>query len=140
MGTSRRDFLKKGSLLALATGVPVSLATTAFGGELNVSSQSMRLTRDAFQAQLNTTFLIKNGDSPTFVRLIDVADLPRRGSTSRQEAFSLLFRGDDTDALQQDTYLFEHDKLGLFSFLIVPVGRPKKNATCYEAIINHRQA
>ena len=140
MGTSRRDFLKKGSLVALATGVPVSLATRAFGSEFNVSSHSPGLNKAAFMAELNTRFLVNDGTSKTVVRLIDVADLPRHGSISKREAFSLLFRGDESEPLKQDTYLFEHNKLGLFSFLIVPVGRSKKGTVCYQAIINHRQS
>lgn len=136
MGTSRRDFIKKGSLVALVAGVPVSLAERTAAGETAVPSSAFGLSKAAFLAQLNSTFLINEGGSKVAVRLVDVADLPRRGAKSRKEAFSLLFRGDKATALKQSTYLIEHEKLGLFSFLMVPIMSKDKRALHYEAIIN----
>ena len=46
------------------------------------------------------------------------------------------FRGDRGTPLKQDTYLIEHNKLGAFSFLIVPVKTSDENAPYYEAVIN----
>jgi len=136
MGTSRRDFLKNGSLVALAAGVPMGLAEKAAGSKNAVPSVGFGLTRAAFMAQLNTDFLINIDGAKVAVRLVDVTDLPKRGAAGRKEAFSLLFRGDRSDLLKQDTYLIEHEKLGLFSFLIVPVMNRDKSAPRYEAIIN----
>jgi hypothetical protein len=136
MGTSRRDFLKKGSLLALVAGVPVTLAERAAALETAAPSVAFGLTKTAFLAQLNTTFLINEGSSKVELKLIEVTDLPRRGASRQKEGFSLLFRGDHATALKQNTYLIEHEKLGLFSFLIVPVLSRKKSALHYEAIIN----
>jgi hypothetical protein len=136
MSTSRRDFLKKGSLVALAVGVPVSLAERALGSERAISSNEFGLNKAAFLAQLNTDFLIAQGASKVAVRLVDVSDLPRRGASARKEAFSLVFRGNRARALKQNTYLFEHDKLGRFSFLVVPIMRKDKSAFYYEAVIN----
>ncbi|HUS11921.1 MAG TPA: twin-arginine translocation signal domain-containing protein [Pyrinomonadaceae bacterium] len=136
MGTSRRDFIKKGSLVALVAGVPVSLAERTAAGETAVPSSALGLSKAAFLAQLNSTFLINEGGSKVAVRLVDVADLPRRGASARKEAFSLLFRGDKATALKQSTYLIEHEKLGLFSFLMVPIMSKDKRALHYEAIIN----
>ena len=136
MGTSRRDFIKKGSLVALIAGVPVSLAERTAASEAAVPSGAFGLNKAAFLAQLNSTFLIHEGASKIAVRLVDVADLPRRGASVRKEAFSLLFRGDKAMALKQNTYLIEHEKLGLFSFLVVPIMSKDKSARHYEAIIN----
>lgn len=136
MGTSRRDFLKKGSLVALAAGVPLSLAERVTGNETAVPSVEFALTKAAFLAQLNTDFLINEEGGKVAVRLVDVTDLPKRGASARKEAFSLLFRGNRATTLKQNTYLIEHEQLGLFSFLIVPVMRRDKGAPCYEAIIN----
>jgi len=136
MRTSRRDFLKKGSLVALAAGVPVTLAERAAGSETVVPSLAFGLTKAAFMAQLNTDFLINEEGGKVAVRLVDVTDLPRRGASVRKEAFSLLFRGDKATALKQNTYLIEHEKLGLFSFLLVPIMSKDKSALHYEAIIN----
>jgi hypothetical protein len=136
MGTSRRDFIKRGSLVALAAGLPVSLAERTAAGETAAPSGAFGLNKAAFLAQLNSTFLINEGVSKVAVRLVDVADLPRRGANVRKEAFSLLFRGAKATALKQNTYLIEHEKLGLFSFLIVPIMSKDKSAPHYEAIIN----
>jgi Domain of unknown function (DUF6916) len=138
MGSSRRDFLKKGSLVALAAGVPMSLAEKALGSETASSSAENGLTKAAFMAHLNTDFLINVGAARVSVRLVEVSDLPGGGTTTRKEAFSLLFRGDRATALKQSTYLIEHRELGLFSFLIVPVMSRENAAPRYEAIINRR--
>jgi hypothetical protein len=136
MATSRRDFLKKGSLVALAAGVPLSLAERAAGREAVVPSVASGLTKAAFEAQLNTEFLINEGTSKVVVRLVEVTDLRRRESAASKEAFSLLFQGDRAAALKQSTYLIEHEKLGMFSFLVVPVMSRNKRPPYYEAIIN----
>ena len=109
MATSRRDFIKKGSLVALVAGVPVSLAERAAASEIAVPSGAFGLNKAAFLAQLNSTFLINEGLSKVAVRLVEVADLPRRGASARKEAFSLLFKGNKATALKQDTYLIEHE-------------------------------
>ena len=138
MATSRRDFLKKGSLVALAAGVPLSLAEKAIGKEALASSSGFGLSKAAFQAQINTNFLINEAASKRAVKLVAVEDLPQtRKFGGGKEGFSLLFRGDPTLALKQNTYLIEHDRLGIFSFLLVPIMTPDKTAPHYEAIINH---
>ncbi len=136
MGTSRRDFIRKGSLVALVAGVPLSLAERTAASETAVPSIAFGLNKAAFLAQLNSTFLINSGVSKVAVRLVDVADLPQRGANAQKEAFSLLFKGDKATALKQSTYLIEHEKLGLFSFLVVPIMSKNKSALHYEAIIN----
>src|SRR2546422_567404 len=133
MATSRRDFLKKGTLVALAAGVPASLAEKV-AGKASLTPAGFGLTKAAFEAQLNTEFLI--GASRVAVKLVDVTDLDARKKRSGKEGFSLLFRGDPSTPLRQDTYLIEHKSLGMFSFLIVPVMRKKKTAQYYEAVIN----
>jgi len=136
MGTSRRDFMKKGSLVALLAGVPVSLVERTAASETAAASVAFGLNKAAFLAQLNSTFLVHEGASKVAVRLVDVTDLPRRGANAQKEAFSLLFKGDKATALEQNTYLIEHEKLGLFSFLVVPIMSKNKSALHYEAIIN----
>ena len=136
MGTSRRDFIKKGSLVALVAGVPLSLVERTAASETAMPSVAFGLNKAAFLAQLNSTFLISDGVSKVPVKLVDVADLPRRGAGGQKEAFSLVFRGDHATPLKQDTYLIDHEKLGMFSFLVVPVLSKKKRALYYEAIIN----
>ena len=139
MSTSRRDFLKKGSLVAMAVGVPVSMAEWAAGSEKAFSTNAFHLNQAAFLAQLNTDFLFAHGGSKVSVRLVDVSDLPRQGAAKRGEAFSLVFRGNRAKTLKQNTYVIEHDKLGVFSFLVVPIMRKDKTATYYEAVVNRQR-
>jgi len=138
MGTSRRSFLKQGTLVALALGVPASLADKVVGRvSAATSNREFELTRAAFAAQLNTTFRIENGASRVAVKLIEVVNLaPRKTASAEREAFVLSFRGDHATPLKQDTYVVEHDRLGTFSFLVVPVVSRDQSARYYEAVIN----
>jgi hypothetical protein len=138
MPTSRRDFLKKSSLVALAAGVPFGMAEKALGKNLGASSDVLGLSKAAFLAQLNTKFLINEGTSKRAVKLVAVDDLRQTSVfAGGKECFSLIFRGEPTSALKQNTYLIEHDRLGMFSFLLVPILTRDKGAPHYEAIINH---
>jgi hypothetical protein len=49
--------------------------------------------------------------------------------------FSLVFMGPLDQSLPQQTYLFEHEKLGAFDLFIVPIGKDQKGLR-YEAIFN----
>ena len=138
MATSRRDFIKKSTLVALAAGLPLSLITDVAGAEARaLAGTEPGLTKAAFDSQLNTQFRINDGNSKVLVKLINVSDLPqRRAVRPGKEGFSLIFRGSQAKALKQNTYPFEHERLGAFSFLIVPVPGGDKGAIYYEAIIN----
>lgn len=138
MSTSRRDFLKNGSLVALVAGVPLSLAEKAIGKTALAFSGGLGLSKAAFMAQLNTEFFINEATAKRRVKLVAVEDLQQAAVFgNRKEGFSLLFRGDQTSMLKQDTYLIEHAGLGTFSFLLVPIMTKDKSAPHYEAIINH---
>lgn len=137
MATSRREFLKKGTLVAIAAGVPLSLVHQVAGREAQAQrGKSLGLTKAAFGAELNSQFRINTGDRKVLVKLIEVSDLPHQNTVApHKEGFSLIFRGSQSAVLKQDTYLIEHQKLGTFSFLIVPVMH-KQSAAYYEAIVN----
>lgn len=136
MATSRREFLKKGALVALAAGVPLSINRGVFGKEAYAPATEPILTKAAFKAQLNTQFRFNHGKSQVLVKLVEVSDLAhRKGAGQGKEGFSLIFRGPRA-ALKQNTYLIEHAKLGKFTFLIVPVVDKDKSAQSYEAVIN----
>lgn len=138
MSTSRRDFLKKGSLVALVAGVPLSLAERVLGNQPLASSAGLGLSKAAFMAQLNTEFLISEPNAKRKVKLVAVEDLLQTNQFGDgKEGFSLLFRADQTSTMKQDTYLIEHARLGAFSFLLVPVRTADKKMFHYEAIINH---
>ena len=137
MSSSRREFLKRGSWMALMAGVPLGLSQNVLGLGAAPGSAAAGLNKAAFESQLHTKFLINQEAAKVPVTLVDVANLASgKANKTSKEAFSLLFRGPKDTPLQQDTYLIEHEKLGMFSFLIVPVGTKDMRAAHYEAIIN----
>ena len=134
MSSSRREFLKRGTFMALAAGVPLTLTEKAFG---TPRSTTAGLNLASFKAQLGSSFLINHQASKVKITLVDVSDFAsRKQSAAGKECFSLLFRGPEEADLKQDTYLIEHEQLGMFSFLVVPVGTKNTRAPHYEAVIN----
>ena len=137
MSSSRREFLKRGSWMALMAGVPLGLSQNVLGLGAAPGSAAAGLNKAAFESQLHTKFVINQEAVKVPVTLVDVANLASgKANKTSKEAFSLLFRGPKDTTLQQDTYLIEHEKLGTFSFLIVPVGTKNTRAANYEAVIN----
>ena len=134
MSSSRREFLKRGTFVALAAGVPLSLTGKASGMG---TSTAAGLNMTAFKSQLGTNFFINHEALKVKMTLVDVTNFASRKQTAAgKEGFSLLFRGPKETALKQDTYLIEHEQLGMFSFLVVPVGTKDTRAPRYEAVIN----
>jgi hypothetical protein len=137
MSSSRREFLKRGTWMALAAGVPLSLSEHVLGMGAAPTSAGLGLDRAAFEKQLHTRFVLNHDAAKVSVTLVDVTNLASQAQTEAgKEAFSLVFRGPKQTTLRQNTYLIEHEKLGMFSFLIVPVRTRDKSAPHYEAIIN----
>lgn len=136
MSSSRREFLKRGSLMALAAGVPLALTEKA-SGMGTASSKTAGLTLASFKSQLGTSFLINYQAAKVKATLIDVASFASQKQTAAgKEGFSLLFRGPQDTTLNQNTYVIEHQELGMFSFLIVPVRTRDTRNPHYEAVIN----
>ena len=132
MSSSRREFLKRGTFVALAAGVPLALTEKAFG-----TTKSAGLSIDSFKSQLGTNFLFNYQAAKVKFTLVDVTNFASKKQTAAgKEGFSLLFRGPQEATLKQDTYVIEHEELGMFSFLVVPVGAKSKRAPHYEAVIN----
>ena len=137
MTSSRREFLKRGTWMALAAGVPLSLTQRVPGMETRESSARSTLSKAAFESQLNTKFLINDETSKVVAELIGVSDLgSRKQRKAGKEGFSLVFRAGTDRILAQNTYLIEHEALGMFSFLLVPIGRKHSRTQHYEAIVN----
>ena len=131
--SSRREFLKRGTFVALAAGVPLALTEKAFG----MSTTPAGLNMASFKSQLGTTFSINHQASKVKIELVDVNSFAtRKQAASGKEGFSLVFRGAEETTLKQDTYLMEHKELGMFSFLVVPVGTKNKRGPHYEVVIN----
>jgi hypothetical protein len=139
MATSRRDFLKKGSVVALAAGVPLVLADKVAGKTISHPAEhpTAHLSKAAFAAQLNTTFELATKPSNTPVSLTKIVDIPVKGVVNKnREGFTLLFRASETLRLKQDTYVINHRKLGTFSLLLVPMKTDDHSVSHYEAVIN----
>ena len=133
MSRSRRDFLKRGMFVALAAGVPLALTENALG----IGTTAAGLNMASFKSQLGTKFQINHQAAKVKFTLVDVANFAsRKQAAAGKEGFSLLFRGPQETTLKQDTYVIEHEQLGMFSFLIVPVGTKDTRAPYYEAVIN----
>ena len=134
MSRSRREFLKRGMFGALAAGVSLTFTEKAFGmGTTTAAGLNMA----SFKSQLNTNFTINHQASKVKMTLVDVTDFAsRKQAAAGKEGFSLIFRGPKATSLKQDTYLIEHEQLGMFSFLIVPVGTKDTRVPHYEAVIN----
>jgi hypothetical protein len=136
--TSRRKFLKQGTLGALAAGFTIGLSDKAIGHtSVSSSSELFSLNRGAFASQLQTTFVINNGSRKVPLKLIEVNDLAsKRAINGRREAFALVFSGSHSSRLKQATYLIEHEKLGAFSMLVVPIFARNESVRYYEINVN----
>ena len=136
MSSSRREFLKRGTFVALAAGVPLTLTGKALGMGAT-KSMVAGLNIASFKSQLGTSFLLNHQGSKVKTTLVNVTNFASRKQTAAgKEGFSLLFRGPREITLKQDTYLIEHEQLGMFSFLVVPVGTKDTRTPYYEAVIN----
>ena len=135
--TSRRKFLKQGTLGALAAGFTFRLSNQLSGRATDDVPDTLGLNRAAFASQLHTTFLIKNGSRKVPLELTEVVDLgSRKSRTGDREAFALVLRGSTSLPLQQETYAIEHEKLGGFTLLVVPILSRDKSVRYYEININ----
>ncbi len=135
MGTTRRTFLKRGTLAALATGVSVDLTRNVIAGERRCDL-APALNKADFEAHLNSTFVVHAGrEKSVELTLTSITDLKRPSDRRGRQGFSLLFRGPVKTTLVQDTYLIEHNELGTFKLLMVP-SVTRKNEPHYEIIIN----
>ena len=135
--TSRRNFLKHGTLGAIAAGFSLGLGDEFSRVAAAGYSAPLGLNRAAFASQLRTTFLINEGSRKVALKLIDVVDIgSRRTARGTREAFALVLRGSSATPLEQETYTIEHERLGTFSFLVVPIVSRDTRARYYEININ----
>src|ERR1044072_8078313 len=151
MGITRRVFLRTGALTGVTAAVPFS-AGNAFGqkvvGEPNGSPSDSKnspfinteilsfITASVFEGHLNTNFLMHTDafDAQT----LELVQVKIREESQQLDGFSLLFSLPSGEYLPQLSYLFEHEKIGLFPLFIVPVKTPK--GTRYEAVFSRLRA
>lgn len=148
MSLSRRKFLRAGTLVALAAGIPTKTLLAETLGEPSSLLPAYRhlradfsLNREAFVRCLNTRFSFVHGVAkPVAVKLVEVNDLTPKPKTTSAEAtgkecFAAVFVGSHNAPLRQETYAVTHESLGKFSMLVVPVARNKEGFH-YEAVFN----
>jgi hypothetical protein len=145
MAISRRRFLKAGTLVALSAAVPLKAAAEVLdhppslsglaGPTLNTVDAVSNLDMQAFSRHLRTDFLLSHARAGRAkVKLIEVHDWRSNATTKTgRECFSLIFRGSESAGLRQNTYAVEHDALGKFEMLLVPIGNKQGH---YEAVFN----
>ncbi len=93
---------------------------------------SDKLSHAGFAEQLNSKFCLRLEDREIELELSEVSELK---VTPGQEVFSLVFHGPATLVLPQQSYRMEHDQMGAFDILIVPIRRDDKGVY-YEAVFN----
>ena len=132
---TRRKFIRDCALVAAATTlVPAAFAQDTSSLPAFPDSPSY----DQFLRQVNTPFRLSSGSKSFEVTLVQANALPAGAPGSLDagnEKFSLLFCGPRA-GLEQDTYSFEHERLGRLAIFIVPVGGVNMDGCHYRAVFN----
>lgn len=93
-----------------------------------------RIEKTTFAENLKTKFRASlGGPEGVELELVEIRDAL---STPRQEQFALLFHGPPDIFLPQQTYQMEHERIGTFDLMLVPVGQ-NQDGFDYEAVFNH---
>ncbi|MEP7336640.1 MAG: hypothetical protein ABI977_02655 [Acidobacteriota bacterium] len=160
--STRRGFLRAGTMAFLSAGIWLGGERIAFGQSAagtDAESQSpktaFQLTRSKFTPHLSESFLIKLNGEEIYLQLVDVTDL-KQPSVSKsallkvedplfkaklhEESFTLRFRSLSGTLLPQKTWLLEQEALGKIELFLVPVGIPDGPWHFYEAVFNRLQS
>lgn len=137
--TTRRQFIVNCSVVAVTT----SIAPATLGGPYQRREVSLdQIAAEEFARQLNTLFGVRTERGLVKLILFDVRQPSISQNTSpssedaRYEKFTLLFCGAAESPLAQDTYWFEHLRIGIFAMFIVPIGWMDERYCYYEAVFN----
>ena len=155
MAVSRRKFLKAGTMVSIATVIPLKGVVSVFGQQTGTNPEALfkipaesvpdeRLTEEAFSRHLYSKFRI-------YTTLVTVIDLElinvkrwdttatkHESKTVKLDSFSVLFRGPQATAIESRTYRITHDQMGTFDLFISPVNDRKKERL-YQAVFNRLQ-
>ncbi len=131
--------MKAGTITALSCVIP-SMSLTAFGQSSKQPSVTpadslARLKQSDFEGQLYTSFNIRLSTSSVLKAELYAVEESKDGGVVVLDNYSLVFRGVHATQLRQNTYRFEHTKLGTFDLFIVPAGS-QGNMKFYRAVIN----
>jgi len=140
--TTRRRFLRDSSLWAAVAALTPAGALAGPMRNRTISLDQVRV--GAFAAHLATPFWVLPNQGPaTRLELVAVQPSPPPGDPVQaaapdawNEKFTLWFRGLPSQPLEQDTYVFDHSRIGRFAMFIVPMGSTEAGYPLYEAIFN----
>ena len=91
-------------------------------------------THASFKENLNTAFALQHPRwGNVTVELVAVSELRE---TPRQRMFSLVFRGDLEQPMEQGLFSMTHEKMGTESLFLVPIAR-EADGFRYEAVFNN---
>jgi hypothetical protein len=95
-------------------------------------------TEENFTRQLHTRFRVRvDAPRPLELELVEVKGW--RTVTAEQqgmERFSVYFTGPADLFLPQNTYMLEHEQMGVFEIFLVPI-EPNTSGFRYEAVFNY---
>ncbi|HLN97454.1 MAG TPA: hypothetical protein VK208_03130 [Pyrinomonadaceae bacterium] len=91
------------------------------------------LTHEAFTKHVDTKFNVPVDDNRNVE--LELAEVSELTEWPGQEQFAVVFRGPNDVFLGQGTRSFEHDQMGRFELLIVPI-RQDQQGYYYEAVFN----
>lgn len=135
---TRRQFLRDCSVAAaVATLLPAAVVA---GAGRRASGLARPLTLEWFAGELHSRFGVRSPGGRLGLCLVAAERLAPThpgAPDARNERFRLVFQGPAQHPLTQDTYLFEHPRLGHQAIFIVPRPTPAPGADCYyEAVFN----
>ena len=159
--STRRVFLRAGTMAVLSAGFWLGGETIAFGqstvrtdAKTQLKKSDFQLTRSKFTPHLSESFLVRLNGEEVYLQLVEVADLKHDSNNKsalrkvedesfkaklHEESFTLLFRSMSETLLPQKTWKLEHDTLGKIEMFLVPVGKPDGPWHFYEAVFNRLQ-
>ena len=139
----RRTFcLRSSASLALLVAAPWAAASKPLWRTLR-DVPLAELSFEMLADHLNTTFHVHAGVQgmvPLQLIRMEVKEPSLRENSNAPDAgferFSLVFAGSRTDRLPQESYTFEHSRIGRFELFIVPVLSLDPTRHKYEAVFN----
>ena len=131
----RRPLLQGVLVATAATVIPYATGANATGANAATTDP---LTRSSFSPFVDSTFHVADGRRRVPVVLTRIDDISSTTPATREERFSLIFRGANDPSLPQNTRRLVHVGRPAVDLFIVPVGMNGTGQT-YQAII-HRGA
>ena len=129
---TRRGLISTGgaaTAAALVARPPAALAAAADA----LAATPSPLRRASYAGLAGSSFRIGTGAAATGAKLQGISDLT--GAPGSDDAFSLLFAGPSSSAVEQGIHRFSHSSLGEFELFVTPIESHGKEQR-YEAIVN----